>query len=160
MVQALMHQPDLLFLDEPTAGLDPLMQQEVYRLLRETQARGATVFFSSHIISEVETLAERVGIIRNGVMAEVAEPARLTSMTMRRVRVGFLEAVDPAPLGMLEGVELLADSNGLIAHLQVEGDMNQMIKALAAFPVKDFETERVSLEEIFLAYYESEQEER
>jgi len=159
VVQALMHRPELLILDEPTAGLDPLMQQEVYRLLREAQADGATVFFSSHIISEVETLAERVAIIREGVIVEEAEPGQLTSMAMRRVWVRFKQVIDPTPLSKVEGITLLSQSNGLRVHLQVEGEMDSLIKALAAFPVSDFEIERPSLEEIFLAYYRSKEEE-
>lgn len=155
MVQALMHRPELLLLDEPTLGLDPLMQQEVYRLLREAQADGATVFFSSHIISEVETLAERVAIIRQGVIVEEAEPSQLVSMAIRRVWIRFKEAVDPTPLTQVEGVTLLSKSNSIAVHLQVEGEVDGLIKALAAFPVSDFEIERPSLEEIFLAYYES-----
>ena len=155
VVQALMSRPELLLLDEPTAGLDPLMQQEVYRLLREAQADGATAFFSSHIISEVETLAERVAIIRQGVIVEEAEPSQLISMAIRRVWVRFKEAVDPAPLNEVEGITLLSQSNATRVHLQVEGEMDGLIKALAAFPVSDFETERPSLEEIFLAYYEA-----
>jgi ABC-2 type transport system ATP-binding protein len=155
VVQALMHRPELLLLDEPTLGLDPLMQQEVYRLLREAQADGATVFFSSHIISEVETLAERVAILRRGVIVEEAEPSQLVSMAIRRVWVRFKEVVDPAPLDRVEGITLLSKSNGTSAHLQVEGEMDGLIKALAAFPVSDFEIERPSLEEIFLAYYEA-----
>jgi len=155
IVQALMHHPELLLLDEPTLGLDPLMQQEVYRLLREAQANGATVFFSSHIISEVETLAERVAILRRGVIVEEAEPSKLVSMAIRRVWVRFKEVVDPTPLDRVEGITLLSKSNGISAHLQVEGEMDGLIKALAAFPVSDFEIERPSLEEIFLAYYEA-----
>ena len=155
VVQALMHRPELLLLDEPTAGLDPLMQQEVYRLLREAQADGATVFFSSHIISEVEALADRVAIIREGVIVEEAQPSQLISMAMRRIWVRFLEEVNPAPLANVEGVTLLSQSNGLRVHLQVEGDLDGLIKALAAFPVRDVELERPSLEEIFLAYYEA-----
>jgi len=155
MVQALMHRPELLLLDEPTLGLDPLMQHEVYRLLREAQADGATVFFSSHIISEVETLAERVAIIRQGVIVEEAEPSQLVSMAIRRVWIRFKEAVDPTPLTQVEGVTLLSKSNSIAVHLQVEGEVDGLIKALAAFPVSDFEIERPSLEEIFLAYYES-----
>jgi ABC-2 type transport system ATP-binding protein len=155
VVQALMHRPELLVLDEPTAGLDPLMQQEVYRLLREAQANGATVFFSSHIISEVETLAERVAIIREGVIVEEAEPSQLVSMAMRRVWVRFKQAIDPKLLTEVEGITLLSQSNGLRVHLQVEGEMDSLIKVLAAFPVSDFEIERPSLEEIFLAYYEA-----
>ena len=154
VVQALMARPELLLLDEPTAGHHPLMKQEVYRMLREAQADGATVFFSSHIIGEVEALAERVAIIREGVIVEEAEPGQLVSMAMRRVRVRFKEPVDPAPLAEVEGVSLLSASDGLEVTLQVGGEVDGLIKALAAFPVSDFETERPSLEEIFLAYYE------
>jgi ABC-2 type transport system ATP-binding protein len=155
VVQALMHRPELLMLDEPTSGLDPLMQQEVYRLLREAQAEDATIFFSSHIIGEVETLADRVAIIRTGVIVEEAEPSRLVSMALRRVRVRFKEPVDPGRLARVKGVTLLSESNGSRVHLEVEGEMDSLIKALATFPVSDFETERSSLEEVFLAYYEA-----
>ncbi|MFN2182592.1 MAG: ATP-binding cassette domain-containing protein [Anaerolineae bacterium] len=153
VVQALMHRPELLLLDEPTAGLDPLMQQEVYRLLREAQAGGATIFFSTHIISEVETLADRVAIIREGVIVEEAEPGRLVSMAIRRLWIRFLEPVDPSALGEVEGVTLLSQNDGQRVLLQVERELDGLIKALAAFPVSDIEIERPSLEEIFLAYY-------
>jgi ABC-2 type transport system ATP-binding protein len=153
VVQALMARSELLLLDEPTSGLDPLMQQEVYRLLREAQAAGATAFFSSHIISEVEAIAEQVAIIRQGVIVEVAEPHQLLSMSLRRVRVRFSEPIDPSPLAHVPGISLLSQ-NGANATLQVEGEIDGLIKALAAFPVADLETERPSLEEIFLAYYQ------
>ncbi len=160
VVQALMHRPELLLLDEPTAGLDPLMQQEVYRLLREAQADGATVFFSSHIISEVEALADRVAIIREGVIVEEARPSQLVSMAIRRIWIRFRRQVDPTPLATVDGVTLLSESNGLRAHLQVEGELDGLIKALAEFPVSDLEMERPSLEEIFLAYYEADNVEK
>jgi ABC-2 type transport system ATP-binding protein len=159
VVQALMSRPELLLLDEPTAGLDPLIQQEVYRLLREAQAGGATVFFSSHIIGEVETLAERVAIIRQGVIVEEAEPHNLKRMAMRRIHVRFKTPVEPSPLDQVEGVHLLSQRNGLHATLQVSGEVDGLIKALARFPVSDFEIERPSLEEIFLTYYQAGQEE-
>ncbi len=155
VVQALMHRPELLLLDEPTAGLDPLMQQEVYRLLREAQAGGATVFFSSHIIGEVENLAERVAIIRGGVIVEEAEPHQLVSMSLRRMWVRFQQPVDATALGEVEGVSLLSQSDGVRVQLQVTGEMDGLIKALAAFSVSDFEIERPSLEEVFLAYYKA-----
>ncbi|HEX6383510.1 MAG TPA: ABC transporter ATP-binding protein, partial [Anaerolineae bacterium] len=136
VVQALMARSKVLLLDEPTSGLDPLMQQEVYRLLREAQAEGATVFFSSHIISEVEAIAEQVAIIRQGIIVEVAEPGQLLSMSLRRVRVRFREPVDPSPLANVPGISLLTQ-NGASATLQVEGEMDGLIKALAAFPVSD-----------------------
>ncbi|MCJ7716958.1 MAG: ABC transporter ATP-binding protein [Anaerolineales bacterium] len=157
IVQALMHKPDLLLLDEPTSGLDPLMQQEVYKLLREAQSAGATVFFSSHIISEVETLAERVAIIRGGIIVEESTPSLLTSMTIRRVKIRFLEPIEPELFNTIEGVSLVSSRNGKEIIIKVEGELDRLIKTLAAYPVKDLETTSHSLEEIFLKYYESDQ---
>lgn len=159
VIQGLMHQPELLLLDEPTLGLDPLMQQEVQRLLREAQADGATIFFSSHIINEVESLAERVAIIRQGTVVEIVEVAALQERALRRVQIRFSIPVDYQPILQLPEVELLGkdDQTGLL--LQVMGDMDKLIKILAQYPVADFETQRPSLEEIFLAYYKHDQEE-
>ena len=154
IVQALMHRPELLLLDEPTLGLDPLMQREVLRLITEARENGATVFFSSHIMSEVEAVAERVAIIRKGVIVEVAETASLINRALRRASVRFKQSVDISPLANVPGVTVLSQEDGTSVLLQVEGEMDGLIKALAAFPVSDFETERPSLEEIFLAYYE------
>jgi len=159
VVQALMHRPQLLLLDEPTLGLDPLMQHEVLRLITEAKAEGATVFFSSHIMSEVEAVAERVAIIRKGVVVEVAEPSTLINRALRRAHVRFKQPVDTSPLANVPGVTVLSQGDGTSVLLQVEGEMDGLIKALAAFPVSDFETERPSLEEIFLAYYEDDQKE-
>jgi ABC-2 type transport system ATP-binding protein len=152
ILQALMHRPELLLLDEPTFGLDPLMQQEVLRLLSEMQAAGTTVFFSSHILSEVQEVAGRVGIIRMGKLVEVADVAALITRSLRRARVRFKEQVDARELEKVPGVRLLS-ADKLSALLEVEGEMNGLVKALAAFPIRDLDTERPSLEEIFLAYY-------
>ena len=159
VVQALMHRPQLLLLDEPTLGLDPLMQREVLRLISEAKANGAAVFFSSHIMSEVEAVAERVAIIRKGVVVEVAEPSSLIGRALRRASVRFKQSVDIGPLTNVPGVTVLSQDDGTSVLLQVEGEMDRLIKALGAFPVSDFETTRPSLEEIFLAYYEDNQEE-
>ena len=152
VVQALMARPELLLLDEPTAGLDPLMQQEVYRLLREAQAGGATVFFSSHIISEVEAIAERVAIIRDGRIVETLAPHDMLRRSVRRVRVRLRE---PLPEGALVGVLNTTDiqRDGANLLVQVEGEMDALIKCLAAYPVIDLETERPTLEEVFLTHY-------
>ena len=155
IVQALMHRPELLLLDEPTLGLDPLMQHEVYHLLKEAQADGATIFFSSHIMSEVEAVAERVAIIREGVIVEVAETASLINRALHRARIRFQQSVDIGPLANVPGVTVLSQDDSTSVLLQVEGEMDGLIKTLAAFPVSDFGTERPSLEEIFLAYYEA-----
>jgi len=159
IVQALMHRPQLLLLDEPTLGLDPLMQHEVLRLITEAKEDGTTVFFSSHIMSEVEAVTERVAIIRKGVVVEVAEPASLINRALRRATVRFKQPVDTGPLASVPGVTALSQGDGTSVLLQVEGETDGLIKALAAFPVSDFETERPSLEEIFLAYYEASDEE-
>lgn len=157
VIQALMHKPDLLILDEPTAGLDPLIQQEIYLLLNEAKERGATVFFSSHIITEVEAIADRVAIIRDGVIVEEAQPEQLVTMGMRRLRVRFLEPVN-SPLIDVPGVSIVSQDWDDVITYQVEGHLDAFIKALAAYPVSDLEIERSSLEEIFLAYYAGKEE--
>ena len=158
VVQALMHRPELVLLDEPTGGLDPLMQQEVLRMLAEAQDNGASVFFSSHIISEVQAVANRVAIIREGKIVEVAETAALLNRSMRQVRIRFQQPTRADDIFNLPGVELLSTDDGLGILLQVEGEMDALIKVLAQYPVSDFETERTSLEEIFLAYYEGKED--
>jgi len=159
VVQALMHRPELLLLDEPTSGLDPLVQQEVLRLIGEARAAGATVFFSSHVLSEVQEVAERVAILRRGEVVEVAEIAALIDRALRRVRVRFRQPPDIDVLARLPGVKVLGQDERGGVLLQVTGEMDGLIKALAAFPVSDFETERPSLEEVFLAYYEDDRKE-
>ncbi len=155
IVQTLMHKPELVIMDEPTQGLDPLVQQEVLRMLKEQQAEGATVFFSSHIMSEVESIAERVGIIRGGRMVEVADPRTLGARGLHRARVRFIDSVDVSKLSRLKGVEILSQDNGQEVYLELEGEIDPLIKELAKYKVSGFETERPSLEEVFLAYYEN-----
>ncbi len=156
LIQALMHRPALLLLDEPTSGLDPLMQREVYRLIEEVRDEGATIFFSSHVLSEVEAIAERVAIIRRGVIVEEAAPGRLIDMSLRRYRIRFSEPVDLEPLTALAGVLPVGPAGGggvTEITLQVEGEVDRLIKKLASFPVSDLQSEHLSLEEVFLAYY-------
>jgi ABC-2 type transport system ATP-binding protein len=159
VVQALMHRPELLLLDEPTSGLDPLISQEVLRLIRSARDAGATVFFSSHVLSEVQEVAERVAILRRGAVVEVAETTALTNRAIRHVRIRFREPPDTAALGRLSGVKILASQDRGDVVLQVSGEMDALIKALAAYTVIDFESEHPSLEEVFLAYYEGDRQE-
>jgi ABC-2 type transport system ATP-binding protein len=159
LVQALMHRPELLLLDEPTSGLDPLAQQEALHLIGEARTAGATVFFSSHVLSEVQEIAERVAILRHGAVVEVAETAALIDRAVRRVRVRFRQPLDSDVLARLPGVKILSQDDRGSVLLQVSGEMDGLIKALAVYPISDFETERPSLEEVFLAYYQDDRKE-
>jgi ABC-2 type transport system ATP-binding protein len=154
VIQAFMHRPELLLLDEPTSGLDPLMQQEVLHLIREANQEGATVFFSSHIMSEVESISRQVAIIRAGKIVEVAGTSTLTQRALRNLTVRFKQPINGTQLDHLPGVNLLRQSDGISITLQVTGDMDNLIKALAALPVSDLDIEHPSLEEVFLAYYQ------
>lgn len=153
VIQALMHQPELLLLDEPTSGLDPLMQQEVLGLLREANSTGTTIFFSSHIMSEVENLAERVAIIRSGEIVEVTQTSRLTRSSVNRITIRFKQPVEFTELVNLPGVEVFSQLDQTSLTLQVTGDMEMLVQILGHLPVLDLETERPSLEEVFLTYY-------
>jgi ABC-2 type transport system ATP-binding protein len=155
VVQALMHRPALLLLDEPTSGLDPLMQQETLSMIRQARADGATVFFSSHVIGEVQAVADRVAMIRSGKIAEVADTESLVARALRHVAVQFKEPVDSDQLADLPGVTVLAREDGMQVTLQVEGDIDGLIRALGEMPVRDLETSRPSLEEVFLSYYKT-----
>ncbi len=154
VVQALMHRPELLLLDEPTSGLDPLMQQEVMNLLRQANTDGTTIFFSSHIMSEVESVAARVAIIRAGEIVEVAETSSLTRRTLNRLTVRFKRPVEIGELSSQPGVQILSQDGGNLITLQVAGDMEPIVRALGSLPVLDLETERPSLEEVFMTYYQ------
>jgi ABC-2 type transport system ATP-binding protein len=155
VIQALMHRPELLLLDEPTSGLDPLVQQEVLKLVREANLAGTTVFFSSHIMSEVESLAERVAIIRLGEIVEVMSPGSLTHTSLNRVTIRFKRPVDCAELIQLPGVKVLSQPGPTSLALEVTGDMELLIRSLSRLPVLDLETERPTLEEVFLTYYKN-----
>jgi ABC-2 type transport system ATP-binding protein len=154
VAQALMHRPELLLLDEPTSGLDPLMQREVLALIREARADGATVFFSSHIMSEVQAVADRVAMIRSGEIVEVAETGSLVDRALRHATVEFKKPVNCDALTSLPGVTLLARENSIRLTLQVAGDMEALVRVLGSLPVRDLETSKLSLEEVFLRYYQ------
>jgi ABC-2 type transport system ATP-binding protein len=152
VIQALMHRPELLLLDEPTSGLDPFMQQEVLKIVREAHTGGATIFFSSHILSEVQDIAGRVGIIRQGVVVETAEVEKLIQKSVRRLKVRFAAPVSADALEGISGITVVSQDETSISF-QIEGEMDAVLKRLAKFPVSDLDSERPSLEEIFMAYY-------
>jgi ABC-2 type transport system ATP-binding protein len=150
LLQAFAHHPDLLVLDEPTSGLDPLVQQEFARLVAETTAEGRTVFLSSHVLAEVQDLADRAGIVREGRLVAVENIDALTARAGTRVHIRF---TGPAPeLGELAGVrDTKLDGNTLVCT--VDGDVDPLIKAVAAYHVVSFTSSRADLEDVFLSYY-------
>jgi ABC-2 type transport system ATP-binding protein len=151
---ALIARPPVLLLDEPTSGLDPLVQQEVWELLREEAAHGTTVFFSSHVMSEVEHTCTRVGILRAGRLAAVEPVASLTGRALRRLEITFAEP-PPAGLFALPGVRELRRERATV-WLEATGHLDAVIRALAGYHVLDLRTEQPSLEEILLTFYREE----
>jgi len=152
IVQAFMSHPDLLILDEPTDGLDPLVQQEFLRMVREVRDEGRTVFLSSHVLAEVEHVADRVGIIRDGQLAMVEEIATLKERAVHRTEVRFAQPVrQDAFIGLVGVRDLVVD--GPILRCVVTGSMDALVKAIARFDVERITSHEPVLEAIFLAYY-------
>ena len=156
LILAFMARPALLMLDEPTAGLDPLMQQALYALIDEARAAGQTIFFSSHVLPEVERLCDRVGIVREGRLVAVETVANLKHRAVRRVDVVLADAgqaAQAAPVfAALPGVQD-ARVGGATVHVAVRGSLDPLIKAAAQFTVPTLVTYEPSLEEVFLSFY-------
>jgi len=153
LIQALFHDPELLILDEPTTGLDPLMQEEFLAVVGEHRDRGGTVFLSSHDLDEVERVCDRVGIIRAGNLAALEHVDEMRGRAYRNVSVRFAAPVEPAQLGDLGSVQDL-EVDGPRVRFRVRGNLDSTIKALARHSVIDMEITRPTLEELFLTYYE------
>jgi len=152
LVAALQHAPEVLILDEPTSGLDPLIQVRFFEVIQAERARGTTVFFSSHVLSEVERLCERVAIIRDGRIVELARTSELRARLFKRVRVRLAHADAIAEVLGLAGVSdpvREGDRLGFAYH----GDMKRLLEALAGAAVVDVTIEEPSLEEVVLSHY-------
>jgi len=152
LVIALQHRPELLILDEPTAGLDPLVQQTFFEILRECVQAGSTVFLSSHILSEVEKSCDRVAIIREGRLVKTATVAALVGDHTRAIN---LVLARPAENGAfdLPGVTVLS-STGQDVHLMVRGDVNSLLHRLAGLEVRDIAISTPDVEDLFFRYYD------
>jgi len=151
IVQGLLHSPKLLLLDEPTAGLDPLMQRKFFDLVRAENARGVTVFFSSHILGEVQRLCTRVGIIREGRIVEISDIRSLQQNNYKKVNV-TADGLNPATFD-LPGVTNVQAEDGTL-HFFFKGDINMVLQKLGSLQVVDVDIEEPTLEEIFMHYYE------
>jgi ABC-2 type transport system ATP-binding protein len=153
LIQAFMHEPELLILDEPIAGLDPLVQQSFHALLAEVRAEGRTVFLSSHTLSEVERVADRVAILREGRLIVVDSLENLRAVAVRRLEIEFgASAPGAEALRALAGVREVA-VEGSHVIVAFEGSADPLIKAIAAHEVRSIRSHEDDLEEIFLRYY-------
>ena len=153
IVQAFMHEPELLILDEPTSGLDPFLQQEFVHLVRAAKGRGATVFMSSHVMSEVQQTADRVGIIREGRLVTVESVESLREHAVRSVTVTFDGAFDPAAFERLPGFTNMTVT-GPTLRGRLAGHADGLVKAASRYTVVDLLCEEPDLEEIFFRFYE------
>lgn len=151
LIAAMMHKPALIILDEPTIGLDPLIQQTVLELVRETRAEGRTVFFSSHILSEVQAVCDRVGIIREGRLVTVERVETLLEQQFRRFRL-TLEEIPEADAFAYPGVTELNRFDHSIT-LEIRENLQSVMEKAVACGIVDIEPQPVTLEEVFLAYY-------
>ena len=153
VAQAFMHRPRLLILDEPTSGLDPINQEAVLALARDAHAEGATIFFSSHVLSEVESVCQRVGFIRDGRLIRVGDVRELLATRGYTIEADCVRPPDAAELTGLPGVTS-ATVNGGHVTLLIQGDMSAAISALARCGVTSLVSREPSLAEVFLGLYE------
>lgn len=154
VVAAFMSRADLLILDEPTGGLDPLVQKTVLEMVREVKAEGRTIFFSSHILSEVQAVCDQVGIIREGQLVVTQRVENMIAQRLNRMSLVF-DGMPPVGTFDIDGVTELERREQTIV-LEVRENLPQVLAAAAEYNVMDIETHNISLEEIFLAYYSKE----
>jgi len=151
LIQAFQADPQLLILDEPTEGLDPLMQESFYQLLVDVKQRGRTVFMSSHVLSEVDRVCDRIALVRKGELVLLSGVEELRKLAARPVRVSFADEVQ-APAGLPAGAEVI-ETSPRSWRLTVEGPLGPLLHAIAALPVRDIEIAEARLEDVILKYY-------
>ncbi|GAB7045000.1 ABC transporter ATP-binding protein [Catenuloplanes indicus] len=154
LVVAFQHRPDLLVLDEPTSGLDPLVQREFHALVREARDEGRTVFLSSHVLSEVEAVCDRVALIRDGRIVRAGSVESLRDLAHHQVLLRFAERVPVDAFAHLPGVSDV-EVTGHTLRLRVSGPMTPVVRAAAAYELLDFESREPGLEETFLRAYQA-----
>lgn len=154
IVQAFMHEPDILILDEPTDGLDPLKQEEFYALVNERQAAGATVFVSSHNLTEVQKMCDRVGIIRDGKLVGESNIAEMETEAAQTFEVTFANKISQSAIKAVSGVKSVK-IDGTHATVHVHGNLSPFLSFLGKHQIKSLATKELSLENEFMRYYES-----
>lgn len=152
IIQSLIHRPDLLILDEPTTGLDPLIQSRLFGLLSDENRRGTTIFFSSHILSEVQSLCRKVAIVRDGRIIRSDEISALRDKQLKKIRILFTgENIRDFPA--VPGMETVQRESQKSLTFMFSGDINELVHSLSSFSIENLSIEEPPLEEIFLRYY-------
>jgi ABC-2 type transport system ATP-binding protein len=157
IIYAFQHRPEVLVLDEPTIGLDPLIRQIVLDLIRETAQAGATILLSSHDLSEVAAVCGRAAILREGRLVELAPISRIVQQGQRRIKIWFIEGtqVPELPKDQLPGVRIIQQNTNTL-HISYQGTVDALLKWLAQFQVDRIATTETSLEDAFIHYYQKE----
>lgn len=153
IVQSLLHNPKLLILDEPTTGLDPLMQAKFFDLLRSENRKGMTIFFSSHVLSEVQLLCKRVAIIKEGRIIKLEDIETLRKKQLKKVHVTFSDQVNEEDFS-LPGIDRIITKLDNMLSFMYSGGINELVGLLAGRTIVNLTIEEPSLEEIFMHYYE------
>jgi ABC-2 type transport system ATP-binding protein len=154
IVQSMLHSPALLILDEPTTGLDPLMQSVFFDLLRSENKKGMTIFFSSHILGEVQMLCKRVAIIKEGKIIQLENIDNLRKKQLKKVTIEFTDKADKESIGM-PGIESVITSAGNMLYFMYAGNINELTGFLSGKKIVNLIIEEPSLDEIFLHYYKN-----
>ena len=154
IIQAFMHQPKVVILDEPSSGLDPLMQEAFYELIAEAKQRGAAIFMSSHILSEVQKTCDRVGIVRDGVLVEERIMAQMVNEAAQIFDITFATKVPLTELKKISGAKLV-NTKGQSVTLHMHGNLSQLFKVLASYDVTKIDTKTLDLDEMFMGFYEN-----
>jgi len=157
LIQAFIHDPDLIILDEPTLSLDPFMQQEFYKLITEEKKNGKTFFISSHILHEVEKICDRVGIIKDGKLIALEAVKDLREKTVREIDIYFTE---PVSLELFSNIQQIKDLKlkGNIVKIYFTGRIDPIIKRISNFEVENIVTHEPTLEEIFFKLYKGDKD--
>lgn len=155
LIQAMMHEPEVLILDEPTSGFDPLVQEEFYKLIKEVKQRGTVIFVSSHILSEVQKMCDRVGIIREGKLIVERSIAEMASEAAQTFDITFAKKIPMAELKKIKGLKVTSHNENSVT-IHIHGQLGPLFSLLSKSDVTGIDTRTLDLEEVFLRFYEGE----
>ena len=155
IVQGLLHEPKLIILDEPTSGLDPLMQHKFFELLEEENKKGATILFSSHILSEVQRLCDRVAIIKDGKIIKLEKMSTLNDNNYKKIHIETVSEIEKDYFALTGVTDLVVDKCKV--SFLFKGDLNEVMKKIATISITNLSVEEPDLEEIFMHFYEKEE---